>query len=93
MDRLPLFTIIGMPFLDFFDFLTNSVMMPVSALAICLLVTRYMTIRTVEKEVMLDGMPFRRRAVFRFMIRYVCPVFVLIILFSSIASSLGLITI
>ena len=90
---LSFLTLIGMPFLDFFDFLTNSVMMPVSALAICVLITRYMTIEAAEKEVMLDGMPFRRRAVFRFMIRYVCPVFVLIILFSSIASSLGLITI
>ena len=67
--------------------------MPVSAFAICVLITRYMTIDEAEKEVILGGMPFRRRAVFRFMIRYVCPVFVLIILLSSIASSLGLIVI
>ena len=33
-------TILGMPFLDFFDFLTNSVMMPIAAIAICLLVSR-----------------------------------------------------
>lgn len=90
---LSFITLIGMPFLDFFDFLTNSVMMPVSAFAICVLITRYMTIDEAEKEVILGGMPFRRRAVFRFMIRYVCPVFVLIILLSSIASSLGLIVI
>ena len=30
--------IIGMQFLDFFDFLTNSVMMPIAAITICLLV-------------------------------------------------------
>ncbi len=29
---------IGMQFLDFFDFLTNSVMMPIAAIATCLLV-------------------------------------------------------
>ena len=33
-------TIIGMQFLDFFDFLTNTVMMPIAAIATCLLVSR-----------------------------------------------------
>ena len=33
-------TLLGMSILDFFDFLTNSLMMPVAALATCLLVTR-----------------------------------------------------
>ena len=32
--------IIGMQFLDFFDFLTNSVMMPIAAFATCLLISR-----------------------------------------------------
>ena len=32
--------ILGMQFLDFFDFLTNSVMMPIAALATCLLIVR-----------------------------------------------------
>ena len=32
--------IIGMQFLDFFDFLTNSVMMPIAALATCILITK-----------------------------------------------------
>lgn len=84
-------TILGMPFLDFFDFLTNSIMMPVAALAICLLVTRHMGISRVEEEVMLGGHSFRRRRIFRFMIRYLCPVFIIIILLSSVANVLGLI--
>ena len=82
-------TIIGMSFLDFFDFLTNSVMMPVSALMICLFVTRFMGISRVEEEVTLGGHPFRRRKIFGFMIRYICPVFVIIILLSSIANAFG----
>ena len=85
-------SIIGMGFLDFFDFLTNSVMMPISALAICLLVTRYMGIETVEEEVELGGHPFGRKKVFRFMIRYLCPVFAIIILLSSVANVLGIIS-
>ena len=84
--------ILGMPFLDFFDFLTNSVMMPISALTICALVTRHMGIEQVVSEVRTDGHPFRREQIFRFMIRYICPLFILIILISSVANAFGLIT-
>ena len=89
---LAFITIIGMPFLDFFDFLTNSVMMPIAALAICLLVTRCMTIKRVEQEVELDGHPFRRKKIFTVTIKYLAPVFVVIILLSSIANAFGLIS-
>ena len=82
-------TIIGMPFLDFFDFLTNSVMMPIAACAICLYVTRRMGLDQVEKEVTLGGARFGRRAVFRFMIRWLCPFFAVIILVSSVAEAFG----
>ena len=84
-------TIIGMQFLDFFDFLTNSVMMPIAALCVCLLITRRMSIAAAVEEVLSDGHGFHRRGVFVFMIRFVCPVFVIIILASSIANVLGLI--
>ena len=86
---LSFITIIGMPFLDFFDLLTNSVMMPISALMICLLVTRYMGIEKVEEEVAQSGHPFHRKKIFRFMIRTLCPVFVVLILISSVANVFG----
>lgn len=38
-------TIIGMQFLDFFDFLTNSVMMPIAAIATCLLVSKVIGVK------------------------------------------------
>ena len=83
--------IIGMQFLDFFDFLTNSIMMPIAALCICLFVRNRMTVALAVEEVMQDGHIFRRRWIFEFMIKYVCPVFVLVILVSSIANVFGLI--
>ena len=89
---LSFITLIGMPFLDFFDFLTNSVMMPIAALAICLLVTRCMGLERLEQEVEMDGHPFKRKKVFRVMIRYIAPVFVMIILLSSVANAFGLIS-
>lgn len=84
--------IIGMPFLDFFDFLTNSVMMPIAALTTCLLVVRIIGTERIAEEVEKDGAPFKRKKIFNFMIRYLCPIFVVIILISSVANVFGLIS-
>ena len=84
-------TILGMQFLDFFDFLTNSVMMPIAAVATCLLVSRVIGVDKIEEEVTLNGNPFRRKRIFNVMIRYICPVFAVIILLSSVANAFGFI--
>ncbi len=85
-------TIIGMQFLDFFDFLTNSVMMPIAAFATCVLITKFMKIENLEAEVEQDGHPFKRKGIFSFMIRFLCPLFVLIILVSAILNVFGIIS-
>lgn len=82
-------TIIGMQFLDFFDFLTNTVMMPIAAIATCLLISKVVGVQRIEEEVMQNGGKFRRKKIFCFMIRYLCPVFAGIILLSSIANAFG----
>ena len=82
-------TIIGMQFLDFFDFLTNSVMMPIAAIMICLLVSRAAGVKAVEAEVLHGEGTFRRKKIFAVMIKYLCPIFVLIILISSVANAFG----
>ena len=86
------FTVFGMQFLDFFDFLTNSVMMPIAAITICLLVSRVIGVEKIEEEVTLEGKPFRRKRIFNFMIKYLCPIFAAIILISSVANALGVIS-
>ena len=86
---LAMVRIIGMQLLDFFDFLTNSVMMPIAAMTTCLLIVRVVGVNAIAEEVTKGGALFRRRRIFNFMIKYLCPFFVAIILFSSIASLLG----
>lgn len=81
--------IIGMQFLDFFDFLTNSVMMPIAAIATCLLVSRVIGLKAIEDEVLLGESKFRRKFIFNFMIKYLCPIFAAIILISSVANAFG----
>ena len=82
-------TIIGMQFLDFFDFLTNSVMMPIAAIMICLLVSRAAGIKAVEAEVLHGEGTFRRKKIFCVRIKYICPIFAAIILISSVANAFG----
>ena len=82
-------TIIGMQFLDFFDFLTNSVMMPIAAIAISLLISRVVGVDKVEEEVLHGESRFRRKKVFVIMIKYLCPIFAVIILISSVANAFG----
>ncbi len=85
-------TVFGMQFLDFFDFLTNSVMMPVAAIMTCLLVSRVVGVEKIEEEVTEGGKPFRRKKIFNFMIRFLCPIFAAIILISSVANAFGIIS-
>ena len=81
--------IIGMQFLDFFDFLTNSVMMPIAALMTSLLVARVVGVKKIEEEIIHGESAFRRKKIFAVMIKYLCPIFVLIILISSVANAFG----
>ncbi|WP_091821561.1 sodium-dependent transporter [Butyrivibrio sp. ob235] len=84
-------TILKMQFLDFFDFITNSVMMPIAAFATCILITKFAGIERIEEEVEQDGHPFKRKKTFSFMIKFLCPVFVIVILISAILNVFGII--
>lgn len=81
--------VIGMQFLDFFDFITNSIMMPLSAFFICICIVRFMGLERLRQEVTLKGEHFRRYGIYKVMIAHICPLFVLVILISSIASTFG----
>ena len=75
--------IFGMQILDFFDFATNSVMMPIAAFALCILVARCVGVDRIAEEIKLSS-KFRMEKMYRVVVRYVAPVFVIIILLSSL---------
>ena len=83
--------IFGMQVLDFFDFLTNSLMMPVSALFTCILILRVVGFDAIAREVKVSSQ-FRRQGMYHFVMKYIAPFFLIVILLSSIASVLGWIT-
>ena len=84
--------IIGMQFLDFFDFASNSVMMPIVALITCIFVGYVLKPKAVIEEVETNG-KFKSKGLFTVMIRYVAPIFIIAILVSSVLSALGILTI
>ena len=81
--------IIGMQFLDFFDFLTNSVMMPIAAMMTSIFVSKVVGIDRIEEEIRQGEAAFRRKKIFIVMIKYLCPIFAMIILASSVANAFG----
>ena len=79
-------TLLGMQFLDFFDFISNSVIMPVVALATSIFVGFVLKPQAVIDEVELSD-KFKWKKLFSVMIRYVAPVCILAILVTSILSA------
>ena len=84
--------IIGMQVLDFLDFISNSVMMPIAALAICILVVRNIGLKTMADEFERNS-AFKRKPVYNFSMKYLAPFALVIILISSGLSAFGIISI
>ena len=84
-------SIFGMAFLDFYDFLTNSIMMPIAALATCILIIKVVGFQRIIDEVKISS-PFKREKMYVFFMKYLASFFLIIILLSSVASVLGIIS-
>ncbi len=81
--------ILGMPFLDFFDFASNSVLMPIVAFLTCIFAGYVIKPQTLIDEVEISG-TFKRKALFSVIIKYIAPVFIVLILVSSVLDALGI---
>lgn len=87
------FLVIGkMQLLDLFDFVSNSLLMPLVAALTCIFVGFIKKTKIIEEEVELNG-PFRAKKFYRFIIRYIAPVCLLAILVFSVMEALGLVTV
>ncbi len=84
-------SILGMSILDFFDFLTNSILMPIAALATCLLVTRVVGLDKMAQEIG-QSSAFKRKKIYNLFMKYLAAVCIGIILISSVANVLGIIS-
>lgn len=84
--------LIGMDFLTFFDYISNSVLMPIVALCTCILIGWFVGPEVIKKEITKNGESFPRYGIFNIMVKYVAPVFLLIILVFYTLVQFGVIT-
>ncbi|MBO4897066.1 MAG: sodium-dependent transporter [Clostridia bacterium] len=84
--------LLGMDILSFFDFISNSVLMPIVAFLICIFAGYMIKPQALIDEAELSG-KFKRKKLFTVMIKYIAPVCIILILVSSVLSALGIITI
>ena len=83
-------TVFGMAFLDFFDFISNSVLMPIVALVTCILVGYVIKPKALIEEIEQSG-KFKRKTLFTIVIKYLAPVCIVAILIFSILETTGVI--
>lgn len=82
------FTIFGYQMLDFFDFISNNVLMPIVALATCILVGFFVSTKYIEEEVLIGQKKFGALGLYRVMVKWVCPICMIIILLTPFFISL-----
>ncbi len=85
-------TILGMDFLTFFDFICNSVIMPIVALLTCILVGYIIKPKAIAEEVELSA-KFKNKTLFNFVIKYMAPICIVLILVSSVLDAFNIINI
>ena len=78
--------------LDFMDFLSNTILMPVVALLTCIFVGWIIKPKEIEAEIEQSGVTFKSRKLFRVMIKFVAPVFVVAILVGYVLMTVGVIS-
>ena len=82
-------TIMNFSFLDFFDFISNSVLMPIVAFLTCIFVGYVIKPKTLTDEIESSGQ-FKRKKMFVVIIKYIAPVCIILILVSSILDAMGI---
>ena len=70
--------------LDVMDYISNSVLMPIVAIATCIMVGWFIKPKTIIDEVTLGGLKFGREKLYVVMVKYVTPVMLLFLLLQSL---------
>ncbi len=85
-------TIFGFSILDFLDFVSNSVLLPLVGMLTCVVVGFVIKPNVIISEVELNG-EFKMKHFYRAMVKWVAPIFIFAILVSGILQGFGFLTI
>lgn len=84
------FNINGLSILDFFDFISNSVLMPIVALLTCIFIGFVVKPKVITDEVESSAQRFKSKTLYIILIKYISPVLLVLILVSSVLNTLGI---
>ena len=80
--------IIGLGLLDFFDFISNSVLMPIVALLTCISIGFFIKPQVICDEVELNK-PFKEKKFYIIMLKYGAPICLVLILLFAVSEAMG----
>jgi len=80
--------IIGLGLLDFFDFISNSVLMPIVALLTCICIGFFVKPKTIIDEVEINK-PFKEKRFYIIMLKWVAPICLALILLFAVSEAMG----
>ena len=84
--------ILGMQFLDLFDFVSNSILMPIAAILTSIFVGFIIKPQAISDEIEISA-PFKSKKMFSVIIKYIAPICLVAILVSSILEVTGVLKI
>ena len=84
--------IIGFSILDFLDFVSNSIMLPIVGMLTCILVGFVIKPDSIISEIELNG-KFKIKGFYVVMVKWIAPIFIFAILVSGILQNFGIINI
>ena len=84
--------IIGFDILDFLDFISNNVFLPLVGMLTCIMVGFIIKPKSIIDEVEING-PFKSKGFYSVMVKWIAPIFIFVILISGILQSFGILKI
>ncbi len=81
---------LGMSILDAYDFISNSILMPIVALLTCFFVGFIIKPKTIIEEAEAEGSTFKAKALFTVFVKWIAPIILVAILISSVLNAMGL---
>ncbi len=80
--------ILGMGLLDFFDFISNSILMPITAILTCISIGFFIRPRVIYDEIEING-TFKVKKFYTVMLKWIAPVCLILIVLFAVSEAAG----
>ena len=80
--------ILGLGLLDFLDFISNSVLMPIVAILTCISIGFFIKPDFIYKEIE-SNKPFKNKTFYTVMLKWIAPICLILILFFAVSEAMG----